>query len=240
MDPDRGLLYENDDYETVTSRVIARAGLTASVVETCLSILGDPDARPAADLVEAVTASPPAESVGGLAPSSRAAQLLAVVALQPEHAPRVRAAFERFRAQEASRERSWTCFFLARALGKLRYAGSVPVLRAALDVDPTEADLGIPDPPNVFLFEAMTPLYRAAAADALGRIGAPEAYPTLLAAATDYRNAMDVRQAAARGLGAVVGAEQLGELKRVADDYPETVTQTTLWEACAAAKARLG
>jgi hypothetical protein len=231
MDPDRGLLYEDDAYETVSARVIHRVGMAGPVIETCLSVLGDAGAKPAPDLLEAVSASPPAESTGGLAPSSRAAQLLCVVALDPTDAPRIRAAFERFRAQEPSRERSWTCFFLARALGKLRDEGSVEVLRAALDQDMKEADFGIADPPNLFLHEAMAPCYRAAAADALGRIGDPSAYPSLLAAVTDYRNAMDVRQPAARALGSTADASCLGEMTKLANEYPEAMTQMTLWEA---------
>jgi HEAT repeat protein len=236
MDPDRGLLYEDDDYEKASARVIHRSGMARAVIETCLSVLGDPEAKPAPELVEAVSASPPAESTGGVAPSSRAAQLLCIVALDPSVAPRVRAAFERFRAQPPSPERSWTCFFLARALGKLRDKGSVEVLRAALDQDMKEADFGIADPPNVFLYEAMTPCYRAAAADALGRIGDPSAYPSLLATVTDYRNAMDVRQPAARALGTTADASCLGEMTKLANEYPEATTQMTLWEACEAVK----
>lgn len=238
MDPDRGLLYEDDAYEVVTARVIHRSGMATAVIETCLSVLGDSEAQPSPDLVEAVTASPPAESTGGLAPSSRAAQLLCVVVVDPVYAPRIRAAFERFREQQPSAERSWTCFFLARALGKLRDKGAVAILRSALDHDPKEADFGIPDPPNVFLFEAMTPCYRAAVADALGRIGDPSAHQSLLDAVTDYRNAMDVRQAAARSLGAIADPSHLPDLVTLANDYPEATTQLTLWEACMAVKSR--
>ena len=240
MDPDRGLLFENDAYETVVARVVHRSGTGREVIDTCLSVLGDSESEPSAELVEAVTASPPAESVGKLSAASRAAQLLSVVALQPEDAARIRSAFERYRAREPSRERSWVCFFSARTLGKLRDGGSVRALRAALDEDAKAADFGIADPPNVFLHEAMTPLYRAAAADALGRIGAPEAYPTLLAAVSDFRNAMDVRRAAARALGQLADPSCLPELQKLADGYPEAVTQATLWEACAAVRARPG
>ena len=240
MDPDRGLLCENDAYEVVTARVTERSGMARQVIDACLSVLGDAEARAPQPLIDAVTASPPAESVGGLEPPSRAAQLLSVVALDAADAPCIRAAFERYRVHEPSRERSWTCFFLARALGKLRDEGSVAVLRAALDEDPKEADFGIPEPPNVFLHNAMTPLYRAAAADALGRIGDPQAYSSLVAAVTDYRNAMDVRQAAARALGGTARSASLPDLEKLADSYPEVVTQTTLWEACAAVRARSG
>ena len=232
MDPDRGLLCENDAYEIIAARLLHRNGMTPAVVETCLSVLGDEAAKPDVDLAVAVTASPPAVSVGVLEPASRAAQLLSVVVLDPAYAPRTRAAFERYRAREPSRERSWTCFFLARALGRLRDAASVQVLCAALDDDPTEHEIGIPDPPDVFLHAAMTPLYRAAVADALGRIGDPAAYPTLLRAVTDYTNAMDVRQAAAGALAGAATAAALPELDKIADEYPEVVTQRTLWDSC--------
>ncbi|MHC4401015.1 MAG: HEAT repeat domain-containing protein [Planctomycetota bacterium] len=237
MDPDRGLLMENDDYESVTAGLIHRNGMTDRVVETCLATLGDSEAKPAPELTDAVTASPPAVSVGILSPESRAAHLLSVVCLGASDAPRVRAAFERYRAGPPSRKRSWTCFFLARTLGKLGDPGSVAVLRSALDDDPTEAEHGIPDPPNVFLHNAITPLYRAAAADALGRIGASEAVPSLLAAVADLDNAMDVRQAAADSLRRIAEPTSLPRLEALAEGYPEIATQFTLWEACAAARS---
>ena len=236
MDPDRGLLYENDAYETVIARVIQRNGMGPQVVETCLAVLGDARAKGPSELTKAVTASPPAVSVGVLSAESRAAHLLSVVCLRPEDAPRVRAAFQRYRRQEPSRKRSWTCFFLARTLGKLRDRGSVEVLRAALDEEPTEASFGVPDPPNVFIHQAMTPVHRAAAADALGRIGAKEAVPTLLAAVGEFDNAMEVRQAAADSLRRIAAPATLPELERLARDYPEIVTQQTLREACAAVR----
>jgi HEAT repeat protein len=130
------------------------------------------------------------------------------------------------------------CFFLARALGKLRDEGSVGVLSSALTEDQKAVQFGVPDPPNVFLHNAMTPLYRAAAADALGRIGAPEAYPALMAAATDFDNSMDVRQAAARALGGTADSSRLAELTELAAGYPEVVAGNTLWEACAAVRTR--
>ncbi|PIX41885.1 MAG: hypothetical protein COZ57_22380 [Armatimonadetes bacterium CG_4_8_14_3_um_filter_66_20] len=236
IDTDRGLLFENDSYEVLVSRVVNRSGRAGAVVDTCLAVLGDPQAKRDPALAEAVTASPPAVSVSPLEPESRAAQLLSVVALQPEDALRVRAAFARYHAAEPSRQRSWTCFFLARTLGKLRDAGAVEMLRATLEKDPNEAALGIPDPPNVFLHNAMTPLYRAAAADALGRLGARQAVPALLTTVSDYGNAMDVRQAAANALCAIADPTSLSELTKVADSYPEVITQVTLWEACSATK----
>lgn len=238
IDPDRGLFFENDVYETVTARVVHRSGLARQVVETCLAVLGDTGAKRSEELVGAVTASPPAVSVGVLTPESRGAHLLSVVSLCREDAPRVRAALARYRQQPPSAQRSWVCFFLARTLGKLADEGSVAELLAALSQDRNEAGFGIPDPPNVFLHEAMTPLYRAAAADALGRIGAAEAAPLLLKIVGDYDNAMDVRHAAARALGRTAGPGQLSQLEDVARNYPEVATQRALWGACAAVRTR--
>ena len=44
IDPDRALFLENDDCEALVGRVIRRNGMEAAVVETCLAILGDPQA----------------------------------------------------------------------------------------------------------------------------------------------------------------------------------------------------
>ncbi len=236
MDPDRGLLHENDAYEAVTARVIQRNGMGPQVVDACLAVLHDPAAKGTDALTKAVTASPPAVSVGILSPESRAAHLLSVVCLRPEDAARVRAAFERYRAEEPSRKRSWTCFFLARTLGKLRDRDSVDALLAALNDDPTELSFGVPEAPNVFIHNAMTPVHRAAAADALGRIGSKQSVDSLLAAAGNYENAMEVRQAAAAALGRIADPASLGRLEALADEYPEIATQRTLWEACAAAR----
>ncbi|MGD0898715.1 MAG: HEAT repeat domain-containing protein [Thermoguttaceae bacterium] len=43
-DPDRALFPENDDYETLVGRVIARSGRGDEAIETCLAALGDADA----------------------------------------------------------------------------------------------------------------------------------------------------------------------------------------------------
>ncbi|MGQ9733078.1 MAG: HEAT repeat domain-containing protein, partial [Candidatus Zipacnadales bacterium] len=241
MDADRGLLHVNDAYEVVTARLINRCGMGRAVIEACLAVLGEPTAQASEELMAAVSASPPAVSVGALEPTSRAAQILSIIALQPEEAARIRALFEHYRAQPSSRERSWVCFFLARALGKLRDRESIPILQATLAEEPPEAELGVPNPPNVFLFEVMTPMYRASAAHALGEIGATEAYPTLRAVVSDYRNAMDVRQAAAGALGRTAAdVGQAKEIEELARSYPEVVTQQTLWEAWAQARQRIG
>jgi len=238
IDPDRALLYENDAYETVIARVIQRNGMGPKVVETCLAALGDSEAKGSPELAKSATLSPPACSVKPLCAESRAAHLLSVVCLRPEDAPRVRAALERYRAQAPSRKRSWACFFLARTLGKLQDRHAAAVLQAVLDDDPNEFSFGVPDAPNVFIHNAQTPVYRAAAADALGRIGAKEAVPSLLAAVGNFDNAMEVRQAAADALRRIADPASLPDLVNLAQDYPEIATQQTLWRACAAARAR--
>lgn len=134
--------------------------------------------------------------------------------------------------------RGWSLFFLARALGHLRDREATPILIEALDNDPTEASFGIPDPPNVFLHKAPTPLYRAAAADALGRLGSAEAVPVLLKAVANFDNAMEVRQAAARALGQCAPPPALPQLQKLAADYPEVATQRTLQQACLRVKSR--
>jgi hypothetical protein len=245
QDSDRGLWYEADAYETVTARVIHRAGRADAVIETCLAVLGDPDANAHESLRGPVTASPPASSTGTLSAESRAAQLLAVLCRRPEYAPRVREAFERHQARAPSRQRSWTCFFLARALGEMRDAEAVPVLIAALTEQPPEAAHGVPNAPNVFLNAAMTPTHRAAAAFALGSLR-ERASPaqtelivaTLLNAVADFDNAMDVRRAAARSLARIAGPEHIEQLEQLACEYPEIVTQHTLLHAAAMAKKR--
>lgn len=246
IDTDRALLFENDSYEWLVAHIVARSGRSGEVAEACLSAMGDREAAVAAsagkatpDMVAAVTASPPAESVGPLGPESRAALLASIVCLDGKHTPRLRAAFDRYRAQPPSRERSWVCFYLARALGKLRDRGSVPSLLAALNSDPTEASFGFELPPNVFIYKAMTPFYRAAAAYSLGMIGDTAAIPSLLKAVGNFDNAMDVRHGAARAL-AMLSAQpgedraSLKELQSLAADYPEVSTRRILLAACAA------
>ena len=231
IDTDRGLLLETDTYEKVTARVLHRAGVADAMVETCLAVLGDARAAGRDRWRAAVTASPPARSVGALSPEARAAQVLSILCLDPAPAPRVRAAFDRYRAAKTSRKRSWVCFFLARALGKVRDGGSVDSLIAALEGDATEASFGRPDPPNVFLHDAMTPCYRAAAADALGRIGDRRAGKALLAAVRDFDNAVDVRHAAAGALARLADPALLPELRKLARGYPEVTMRRALRQA---------
>jgi HEAT repeat protein len=238
LDTDRGLLVTVDAYETVAGRVVQRSGHLPAVLETCLAVLGDPKAKLVESLKAGVTASPPASSTKPLKPQPRAAQILSACALDPRIAPRVAEAFNRFRAAKPSRERSWTLFFLARALGRLGNAEVVPSLMAALSEDPREAELGYVDPPNVFIYSSMFPFYRASAAYALGAIGDPRGIPVLLDTVGDFANAMDVRRSAAQGLGLAARRGDEPKLRQVAEDYPEIITRRTLLRAAKAAASR--
>ena len=238
IDSDRGILLENDGYETLTSRVVQRSGRASAVIETCLAVLGDPDAKPDEGLKAAVTASPPARSTKPLCPESRAAHIASVVCLDRRFAARLRAAFNRYRATKPSRKRSWTCFFLARTLGKARDRGSVGALLAAVEKDPTEVSQGLETPPNVFIYKAMTPFYRAAAAHALGRIGEARVVPALMRSVANFDNALDVRHSAAQALAMLCEGTHLTALEKLAADYPEITTRRILLRACRQARAR--
>jgi len=231
IDTDRGLLYETDAYENLTTRLVNRSGLADSVIEACLAVLGDTDFEPAGDLKAAVTASPPAVSVKPHDPESRAAEIVSVVCAEARYAPRIRRAFQRYRAMEPSRKRSWVCFYLARCLGKLRDGDSVEMLSSCLTDDATEVSLGLEDQPNVFVYKAMTPFYRAAAADALGRIGDPKAAGILLDVVEDFDNALSVRHAAAGALALLCGPEHSAQLGTLAENYPEVSVRRALLEA---------
>ncbi|MBI4606842.1 MAG: HEAT repeat domain-containing protein [Planctomycetes bacterium] len=247
IDTDRALLFELDSHEVLAGRLVHRSGLAPQVLETCLAVLGDPSATRAEGLVDAVTASPPAESVGPLEPASRAAQVASIAcgsfpAAAAPYAQRLRAAFDRLRAAPPSRERSWACSYLARGLGALGDPALAPSLLAALVEEAPEADLGFELPPNVFTFRAMTPFHRAAAARALGAIGSAESVPALLDAAGDFRNALDVRHAAAKAVeeiaarapGAIEGTLR-ARIEAVAASHPEHSTRRELQRALAAA-----
>ncbi|TKJ39505.1 MAG: hypothetical protein CEE38_01900 [Planctomycetes bacterium B3_Pla] len=232
IDTDRALLYETDSYENLVARVIAGSNLDQQVLETCLAVLGDPDAREADNLKEAAGASPPAISVLPHDPESRAAQILSIVCLDTKYAQRLREVFNRYRAMPPSRPRSWVCFYIARLLGRLGRHESIDTLIAALEDDAKEASFGYEDPPNVFVYKAMTPFYRAAAADALGRINSPRAVGVLIETLTDYDNSVSVRNAAANALlrlGEHVSADRLGDIART---YPDVTTRRTLLQVC--------
>ncbi len=239
IDPDRAMLLECDGYETLAGRVVQRTGRASSVIETSLAVLGDPMAVADPSLMEAVSVSPPATQVKPLSPEARAAQSIAVVMLDDRYAPRVRVALERYRAEPPSRKRSWVCFFLLRALGKVHDRGSVDLLVAMLEQDPTEGSYGFHQPPNALVYKAIAPFPRAAAAYGLGEIGDPRAVPALLKTLADLQNAVSTRQMAAHSLGKLCGPENLAELQVLADDYPEIATRRTMQEACAKIGARI-
>jgi HEAT repeat protein len=159
-----------------------------------------------------------------------------------EHIKRIRAVFADFQQREASRERSWVCWMLARALGRIQDRESIPIFLACLTDEKREFDFGSPLPPNVFLHNAMTPVHRASVAAALGMIGDPVALPGLLAITEDFYNAMDVRDAAAFAIQEIgrrattaqrasVPAEFVERLKTVAETYPELYTGKMLSKA---------
>ena len=193
-------------------------------------MLGEADARPAGDMKEAVTASPPALSVLPHDAQSRAAQIASIVCLDREYAPRLRQVFNRYRAMAPSRPRSWVCFYIARVLGRLGDRESIDTLVAALTDDATEASFGYEDPPNVFVYKAMTPFYRAAAADALGRINSSRAVGALMETLTDFDNAVSVRNAAANALLSLSEHVDADRLDAIAETYPEVTTRRTLFE----------
>ncbi|NQT14677.1 MAG: HEAT repeat domain-containing protein [Planctomycetes bacterium] len=255
IDPDRALLLGNDDCETLTGRVIRRHGAESAVVETCLSLLGDPQATPDKEIQEALSTT--IRCWGGHPDSeNRAAQILSLVCRDRAFEPRIRAAFERYREKPTTIPRvfdtgipvvlelpakHWVCFFLARSLGNLAAPASTDTLIAALDQEPAEAAGGRPDPlgPGVlFLHNDLTPCWRAAAAWALGQIGDTRATAALLAVVGDLENAPDTRHAAAEALGRIADPATLEPLARLAKDYPEVSTRRALLEAHANVSAQ--
>jgi len=243
IDSDRGILLVNDDYERLVGRVLARSALYDAYMEACLNVLEGRPVDPAKR--RTVTFSPPAVSTGAMEPTSRAAMVIAVLVndrTSEDHRTRIRAAFADFQQRAASRERSWVCYMLARALGRLQDRESIPIFLACLTDERREFDFGSPSPPNVFLHNAMTPVHRASAAAALGMIGDPIALPVLLAITEDLYNAMDVRDAAAFAIQEIgrritpeqkanVPADFVQRLKTVAETYPELYTGKTLSKA---------
>jgi HEAT repeat protein len=244
-DPDRALFLENDDYETLAGRVLRRSGRGDALIETCLALLGDRQATPAADLKQALS-SAFAAWAGKPAADNRAAQVLSLTCRDGRYEPRIRAAYERYRAKPEdpiSRplgnpswlpQRHWVLFFLGRTLGNLAAPASVDTLLASLDPGLNEARHGRPDPsePNIhFLQLEYTPCWRASAAWALGRIGDRRAVPLLLAVVGDMNNSTDVRHAAAEALVRLADPASLEALKKLAQDYPEHSIRRVLLRA---------
>jgi HEAT repeat protein len=245
-DPDRALFPANDDYETLTGRVISRSGRGDELIETCLALLGDPQAKAADDLKLAVSTTFPAWA-GTPAPDNRAAQILSLLCRNASYEPRIRAAYERYRAMPEDPinrplgnptwipQRHWVLFFLGRALGNVRDPRSVDTLLASLAPELHEARHGRPDPsePNIhFLQLEYTPCWRATAAWALGRIGDRRAADRLLEVVRDLNNATDVRHAAAVSLGELADPALRKTLLEIARDYPEFSTRRALLRAC--------
>lgn len=251
-DPDRALLQETDDYEALVGQLIRRAGAEPLVVETCLAILGEPEAQRSAPIEEVIGHVHPAWA-GTPNTVIRAAQILSVVARDAAWEPRIRAAFDRFRREPVDikrvfdegipvvtrlPEKHWVCFYLARTMGELGDSASVPSLIEALEA-PAEAAPGHPDPlgPGVlFLHNDLTPCWRAAAAAALGRIGDRRAMPALMATVRDLSNATDTRQAAAGALKRLATPADVGAIEELAGNYPELSTRKVLLSIVAAAR----
>ena len=249
-DPDRALLLGNDDCETLVGRVIRRNGAEAAVVETCLALLGDPQAKPTKELEEAVCKTYQAWA-GKPDPQNRAAQILSLVCRDRQYEPRIRAALQRYRELPAGElvrvfaggglpkslpVKNWVCFFLLRTLGNLADPRSVDAVLAVLEQDQQEAASGRPDPcePGVlFLHNELTPCYRAAAAWALGRIGDRRSAPVLLAVIGDLDNAPDTRHAAAEALEQLGDPAHVDAILELAADYPEVSTRKALLRAAA-------
>ncbi len=248
IDPDRALLLHNDDYEALVGRVIRRHGAGPAVVETCLAMLGDPEAKATAEIKDAI--STVIRCWGGHpGPENRAAQILSMTCRDPAYAPRVQTALERYCTKDSGIERvfntgipvvlalpveNWVSFYLARTLGNLASPESADSLIAVLEAAPTEAASGRPDPlgPGVlFLHNGLTPCWRAAVVWALGRIGDPRCVPMLLEIVRDLENAPDTRHAAAVALGRLADAETLEAIRELAVQYPERSTQLALIEA---------
>ncbi len=220
-DFDRGLFIWNDDYETLAGRVIRRNDPHSTVVETCLAILGDPQAGRTPEIAGAIAR---VHGAWGGTPDleNRAAQILSLTCRDRKFEPRIRAALERYRTRPNDPiervfstgipvvnklpVKNWVCFFLARNLGHLAAPDSVDSLIATLEQSPPEAASGYPDPlgPGViFLHNDLTPCYRAAAAWALGMIKDKKALPILIKTAENLQNAPDVRHAATAALAAI-------------------------------------
>jgi HEAT repeat protein len=261
-DPDRALFPENDDYEIMVGRVVRRSGLADELTETCLALLGEPqakaagvagprgpDAKAAAELKQAAGAAFGAWA-GHPAPDNRAAQVLSLVCRDAKYEPRIRAVYEMYRAKPEDPikrplgnpswipQRHWVLFFLGRALGNVADKASVDTLLASLKPELNEARHGHPDPsePNIhFLQLEYTPCWRVTAAWALGHIGDRRAVPTLLEVVGDLRNAVDVRHAAAEALLRLATPANLEALKKLANDTPDHSVRRVLLRACAAA-----
>ena len=244
-DMDRALLPGNDDYETLVGRVIRRSGRESEVMETCLAILGDPQAKQQAEIAKAIGTTHQAWG-GKPGPENRAAQILSLVCRDRSYELRIREALQRYWNLPVDIPRvfdtgipvvtklpacHWVSFFLARTLGNLADPRSVDMLVKTLADSPPEAAKGRPDPlgPGVlFLHNDLTPCWRAEVAWALGKTGDSRALPVLLKTITNFDNATDTRYAAAIAAGRLANAAGLTELHRLGKDYPEVSVRHAL------------
>lgn len=249
IDPDRALFLENDDYEALVGQVIRRNAMQGPVVETCLAILGDPEASRNDEIAEAISTVYRCWA-GEPTPENRAAQIVSLVCRDAGYEQRIREALRRYRLQQndiprvfdtgipvvdALPTKNWICFYLARALGNLAQPQSADALLTILQEEPTEAAGGRPDPLGVgvlFLHNELTPCWRAAVAWALGQIGDARAVPVLMGIVADLDNATDTRHAAAQALGQIASPASLSAIRGLAKDYPEISTRNTLLRVC--------
>jgi HEAT repeat protein len=249
-DPDRALLPYNDDCETLVGRVIRRNDPDATVIETCLAILGDKEAKKAPPIAQAIGTTYAAWA-GRPDPENRAAHILSLACRHRKYEPRIRAALDRYRDRPLEKDlkrafgggglpgripvKHWVCFFLARELGNLADPASVDSLLAVVEQCPTEASLGYPDPADpavLFLHNDLTPCYRAEAAWALGRIADRRATPAMLKVVADLQNAPDTRHAAAVALQRLAAPTDLDALRKLAAACPDVATRRALLLAC--------
>ena len=238
-DKDRGLLYELDSYEKLVGRTIKRSGRMNDVVQACLAVLGEASKAAAGKgpvdpkMKAAVSKAPHNEGhIRRHSAQARAAQVLSVVCMDVEYAERIRAVLKTYRAAKPSETRSWTCFMLTRALGRLGDTGSINLFVEMLEKDPTETALGLNPPPTHIIYKAWRPFYRPAAAWSLGELQA-KAAPALVGIVKDLNNASSTRQQAAIALGKIADKSSLAELKEIAEDYPELMTRRALLESVA-------
>lgn len=246
-DPDRALFPFNDDAESLVGRIIRRCGKEADVVETCLAILGDPTAKKNPEIEKAIQTTYKAWA-GHPDPENRAAHVLSATCRTRAYEPRIRAAFDRYRAlpnSDIPRETSsalpnklpvknWVCFFLARSLGNLADPASLDSLLAALDPALAEANSGHPNPLSpacLFLHNDLTPCWRAASAWAIGQIGDKRATPILIRTIENLKNAPDTRHACATALARTADETALERMRKLASDYPEFSTRKALRRA---------
>ena len=245
IDPDRQLFMDTDDYETVAGRVIRRAGAESKAVETCLEIIGEPSNGSDEEIKKAVSKLYVAFG-GNPGPKNRAAQVLSIVCRSKEYEPRVRAAFNRYRALPRDplirnlpfsnhatpvSEVAWVRYYLARLLGELRDPASSDSLIEALDKDPDEATWGRPAPNSLYvgmLQNEHTPCYRAAAARALGNIQEKRAAGPLLKILSNLDNALDTRYAAAVALRKIKNEAIVNTVGSMVSDYPDVSVKGVL------------